>query len=54
MIESIYTAERQTAKEKKTHEAPERKTEEPVAVQKAPEIVVHKNMNLGKSPLIGD
>ncbi len=54
MSESVYTAERQTAEEKKAHEAPEAKPAEPQVTQKAPEIVVRKNMNLGKSPLLGD
>ncbi len=54
MAEKAYEAERQTAEEKQAHAAPETKAEEPVVSQKAPEIVVRNNMNLGKSPLLGD
>lgn len=54
MAEKAYEAERQTAEERKQHEAPEAKPEEAVVPQKAPEIVVRRNMTLGKSPLLGD
>ena len=54
MAEKAYEAVRQTAEEKKQHEASEVKPSEPVAPQKSPEIVVRRNMTLGKSPLLGD
>lgn len=54
MAENIYEAERQTAEERKTHETPEVKPQESEVPQKTPELVVHQNMTLGKSPLLGD
>lgn len=54
MAEKAYEAERQTAEERKAHETSEAKPSETIVPQKSPEIVVHRNMTLGKSPLLGD
>lgn len=54
MAEKVYEAERQTAEEKKSHKTPEVATEESNVPQKTPELVVRRNMTLGKSPLLGD
>lgn len=54
MSETVYEAKRQTVEEKKSHASVESTEAQTPTVEKTPEIVIRKNMALGKSPLLGD
>ena len=54
MAEKVYEAVRQTAEVRKERTPPATVAPQMAKVQKAPEIVMHQGMALGKSPLLGD